>query len=274
MPNKIISVLHKGCKNFFKNPIFFLLRQIYRIIIVIPFEALVTLVWLFVPKKKLNLNEPKSFCFLVTSVIYPKLDKKITYGSVRSVFDPEERAKQTLKTIESIRDKVPQAKIILIEAGLKRDLPFALNDKVDNFIYIGDKRTVRWACDSRFKSLGEAAMLLYVAETFKEKVDFYFKISGRYFLNENFNINEWRQGQFLFYFRPDLEEYISTRLYGFRNEMKMEWKLALIKGVPLSLIGYAIENTLVKFVPRKYIARVNRLGVTGVGASVKDLLVE
>ncbi len=262
---QILPIFKKGVKNFLENPIFFSLRQIYRFFVVLPFEAIVSLYALTLPKEQQALAEPKDFYFLITSVIYPVVGRNVTYGTTRSVFNAEDRASQTLKTIESIRRKVPGAKICLIEAGLKQNLPAHISEKVDQYLYLGDKKIVRWACDSRFKSLGEAVMLLCASAHIPKSADFYFKISGRYFLDEDFDIQKWKDGLMLFYFLQ--HDYVSTRLYGFRKEVFQMWRLALIKGLPFAVIGYAIENTLVSFIPKKYITKIEKIGVTGVSAS-------
>lgn len=268
MLTKFAGKIKKIADNFLRNPLFFLARQLYRIFFIFPYEIIVSAASFFTLHEKLSDKKPSSYCFLVTSVIYSKENKKVTYGGVRSIFIPEERAKQTAHTIATIRQKAPQAKVVLVEAGLWGDLPAGLAEKADQYLYLGDKKLVRWACDSTFKSLGEASMLLYTLKYLKQDADFYFKISGRYFLSDEFNLNDWSDGGFVLHFMQN--DYISTRLYGFRKEMIKTWKFALIKGLPFSFIGYAIENTLAKFLPKKFTRRINRLGVAGLSATVKN----
>ncbi|MFA5062278.1 MAG: hypothetical protein WC526_03980 [Patescibacteria group bacterium] len=256
-----------------KNAVSFLARQIYRVIFIWPFEAVAFLIFYpAVRKSHVKETEPNDFCFLITSVIYSKENKKVTYGGARSIFSPQERAEQTAHTIETIRQRIPQAKVVLIEGGLKGDLPAGLRDMADQYLYLGDKKLVRRAVDSTFKSLGETMMLLSAIKQLNQTADFYFKISGRYCLDDEFNINDWRSGGFVIHFIQ--EDYVSTRLYGFRKEMLAMWKYALIKGLPFSFIGYAIENTLAKFLPAKWTRRINRLGVTGLSATVKDNIIK
>ncbi len=267
MLNKARLTIKKVLNNFLSNPFSFLARQLYRVLFIFPYEIIVSAVSFFTLNEKLNDGKPSSYCFLITSVIYSKENKKVTYGGARSIFTPEERMQQTAHTIATIRQKAPQAKVVLIEAGL-RDLPADLQEKADQYLYLGDKKLVRLACDSTFKSLGETSMLLYTLKYLKQEADFYFKISGRYFLSDEFDLNSWSDGGFVLHFMQD--DYISTRLYGFRKEMMKTWKAALIKGLPFAFIGYAIENTLVKFIPKKFTRRINRLGVSGLSATVKN----
>jgi hypothetical protein len=53
---------------------------------------------------------------LITSVIRPP-DKPLSYTSIRSVFTSNERFIQTKKTIESVRQKIPNGLIMLIECS-------------------------------------------------------------------------------------------------------------------------------------------------------------
>lgn len=271
MINRVLEKFKKAAHNFLSNPVYFLARQLYRIFFIIPFKAVVSLIFILRHREKPVDKQPISFCFLVTSGIYLKAAKKVSYGGARSVFTPEERAEQTLRTIESIRQRAPGARVILIEGGLYEDLPGNLAQKADKYIYLGNKKIVRRAFDSTSKSLGETVILLYAAKYLVD-YDFYFKISGRYFLTEDFDINSWKKAQFSLHYRQ--EDYVSTCLYGFRQEMRHEWKCALIKGLPFSLIGYPIENTLVKFIPKKYVYRISKMGVAGIGATLNDLIIE
>ena len=181
--------------NFLSNPVSFLLRQVYRVFFVWPFQLVVMIGSLFDQNKQSAGKEMVEYCFIITSVIYPKPGKQVQYNGIRSIFSPEERAEQTLRTVESIRLKVPGAKIILVESGLQEILPYELAKKVDQYSYVGNKKLVRWSCDSKQKSLGEIMMLYYAMKKFKFPADFYFKISGRYFLNEEFNLRDWEEGE-------------------------------------------------------------------------------
>lgn len=251
---------------------FFLARQLYRICIIIPYTLIVSVIQFLITL--FNKKSPRQYsgvCFIITSVIYPK-QKSLSYAQTRSVYSPEERALQTIKTIESIRERVPAAKIVLIESGLQRGLPFNLDKKVDMYVYVGDNFFVRRACDSKFKSLGEAAMLLVGTKNIELHADLYFKISGRYFLDENFTLNAWQTEHFrFFYIRPD---YVSTRLYSFGKDMLLMWKFALIKGLPLLFLDYPIEHILCRFVKNKYIIKADKVGVTGADATTGSIVKE
>jgi hypothetical protein len=255
-------------KKFF----YFLLRQIYRVFVIIPFSIVVGIIELLFGRLFTIKSETEAkYCFIITSVIFPK-QKELSYASTRSVYNPEERAAQTLKTIESIKEKVPEARIVLVESGLQEKLPLALSEQVDQYLYVGSNFFVRRACDSRFKSLGEAVMLLSAMGKMKYSANMFFKISGRYFLDENFNIASWQHDLFRFFYIR--EEYVSTRLYSFGKHMLSRWRYALIKGLPLLLLDYPIEHILPRFISKKYIFPINTVGVMGADATSGKIVKE
>lgn len=259
-------------KNSVKKLAYFLLRQIYRVFFIIPYLIMINIIQIFFGRLfKIKSGVEAQYCFIVSSVIYPK-QKELSYASTRSVYNPEERAGQTMQTIQSIREKVPGAKIVLVESGLRADLPLELSNQVDQYIYVGNNFLVRFACDSRFKSLGEAAMLLAAAGSITYKADLFFKISGRYFLDENFNIESWRSELFKFFYIR--EDYVSTRLYSFGHTMAAMWRLALIKGLPLLFLDYPIEHILPRFIPKKYILPMDKVGVMGADATSGKIVKE
>ena len=93
--------------------------------------------------------------FIITSVIYFS-PKKLSNSTARSVFMPEERTLQTIKTINSIREKVPTATILLLEMGKEKNIAKELTGKVDKYVFIGDHTLVNWAVNGKFRGLGEA----------------------------------------------------------------------------------------------------------------------
>jgi len=207
--------------------------------------------------------------FIVVSIIY--LSKRpLSYSNTRSVFSPRERAKQTLKTIQSIKKKIPDAKIILLESGLKKELPFKLNTLADEYFYIGDVPHIRAACDSPFKGLGEVMAMLYIKKYLKDS-DHYFKLSGRYYLNESFNLKKWLGRDLVFKFRNWYV--VSTVLYKFHSSQINALSRALMLTIPLLKIGRPLESVLSWFLPRWRLKKIKTLGVSGqiaVGGSINE----
>jgi len=200
-----------------------------------------------------------SAVWIVISVIH-FARRSLSFSQVRSQFSPEVRAEQTRGTIASIKTHMPDAKIVLVEMGTRRDLPADLTSSVFRYLYLGDKVLVRKCCDSRHRGLGEAVGLL-VASRLLPRADYYFKISGRYFLSDRFDRQKWRT-PFAFHMRR-FDSSVSTRLYGFPASLLGAWRQALLLSVPFLLLGKGIEQMLPRFIPSTAICYMPILGVSG-----------
>jgi len=130
------------------------------------------------------------------------------------MFKPEDRLVQTLLTIHSIKAKVPDAKIILIESApkpLNNRQSVMLLDATDLLIDCTDDAEIKeiyateeWALvnNSRFsrqdiiKNLIEPSCFLTALKMCVEDNDFdgidrVHKISGRYIINDNFKLSRY-----------------------------------------------------------------------------------
>jgi mannosyltransferase OCH1-like enzyme len=129
---------------------------------------------------------------IITSVINC-VDKPLSYYYKRSIFDVNERYKHTLKSIESIKKYIKNVDILFCEcSNLSNNIEIENNIKnnVDyyyNFYQISD---IRNNVESELKGLGEVSILLEglnKLEKINKKYKNIFKLSGRYFLNHNFD---------------------------------------------------------------------------------------
>jgi hypothetical protein len=128
---------------------------------------------------------------LITSVINtPNLP--LSYTRTRSVFTKEERFEQLKKTIETVREKIPETQICLVECSyLYQNEREYLISAVDYFINIYETQNMlliqRMFTIS--KSMGEGTMTMYALQYLNDNnigYDNLFKISGRYWLNDTF----------------------------------------------------------------------------------------
>lgn len=203
--------------------------------------------------------------FIITSVINCTTNP-LSYASKRSIFSIDDRAKQTLKTIESIRTNVPDSKILLIELGFKKDLPYNIESLVDHYLYLGHKKIIRRAADGPFKGLGEA-LGLYLGDRAIQsfQADYYYKISGRYYLDENFNETDWNSETYTA--RRQLGG-ICTVLYGFPKHLYQNWRSSLKESIPSLLKAQSLEAVQARYLeqPINYLTHVGvsgQLSVTG-----------
>src|SRR5215831_9403620 len=130
--------------------------------------------------------------FIITSVINFS-QKKLPGSKTRSVFSPEERMRQTIQTVKSIRAKVPGSFVILLEMGREKSIDRELVNSADKYIYAGNHPFVRWAVNGKLRGLGEALGLIVSRKELFNDADFYYKMSGRYYLNDHFRTEDWNQ---------------------------------------------------------------------------------
>jgi len=211
-------------------------------------------------KDAASFNHP----LVIISSVIQFADRPLSYSAVRSVFSPEERESQTLNTIESVRNKVPAATIVLIEAGINEDFLHRLRKEVDQYIYVGDRFPVRYVANWRHKSLGEA-MALYTgtAKIHSCEPDYYFKLSGRYFLNNNFHASVFGERGFTV---KTYGEQISTRLYGFSPDQFHFWRTTLRASAKHLILGKSIEQVMYKKIKYRISFDLKEIGLSGLVA--------
>lgn len=132
----------------------------------------------------LYIMQNTNILFIVTSVVYT---------TIQSVYTPNERYEQTINTIQSINKYVKNAHIIVVETSLiDQEIVF---DNVIMFYMRYQK------CGD--KSINEAITIksflrtdFYKEFINKNNIDLVFKISGRYFLNEHFDITKFDYSRF------------------------------------------------------------------------------
>jgi hypothetical protein len=207
----------------------------------------------------------KKTLFIITSVAYFK-DAPQNYTDKRSAFNSKTRELQTLNTVKSIRKYARNSEIILIESGIKKDISPKILKAINIYIYTGDNYFVRKACDGPKKGFGEAMSIIFGLKNIidLDKYNYIFKISGRYFLNDRFNIRSFDNADYDFTFKKyDNPVQVSTRLYGFFPSAYKIW----IKAIKKSLIGLyfnkSIEQLLYKNINKRKCNYVNTLGVGG-----------
>jgi hypothetical protein len=183
--------------------------------------------------------------FLITSVINTG-NKAWSYCATRSFYTPQERFEQTLQTIESIRNLNDSSRIMLVECSeLPESMTDTLKSKVDYFLQCIDDADVRAAClNSEKKGYGEAKKSQRAVEyILAHNIQFnrLFKISGRYFLNDQFLKS--RFSETVYTFRRKVDGTNSTVLYSVPYAQMAHYYTALIQTCEVynhHIIGYEI----------------------------------
>jgi hypothetical protein len=126
---------------------------------------------------------------LITSKIYVS-NNRFSYIEKRSIYNKEERYVQTINTINSIKKYIPNVFIVLIDNSI-----FTENEKdvlINNtniFINHNDKILDYYTNNSEIKAIAELCQIKYalnVINNYNIKFNNFFKITGRYIINNNF----------------------------------------------------------------------------------------
>lgn len=166
-------------------------------------------------------REPDPFfrknAVLITSVLYTVGG---THPMSRSVFSHDERFEQTKKTIASVRKYIPNCWIIFIECSpLTAEHDAYIRANVDYFQNLWDT-PIRGRMFTNSKAMGEGTQTIYALNhLFKENLVFdnFFKISGRYFLDDRFDYAKWDNDKIIIQDWNDSKS-VFTFLY------KMSWR--------------------------------------------------
>src|SRR5689334_9404771 len=117
---------------------------------------------------------------IITSAICTVKDP-LSYSFIRSVYTHNERFYQTLNTINSIRLRIPNAYIILLEVTpVDEFMEYILLNVVD--VYVNYNSKLQYITNSPYKSAAEALTILtFLNEHITIDDNTFFKISGRYY---------------------------------------------------------------------------------------------
>jgi len=236
------------------------------------------------------------YTFLITSAINTKF----------GVYNSDQRIQQTLNTVQSIRQRVPAARIILLEMSaisLTEQQKQQLLDAVDNILDFTTDPVVQQLYHSTenwdiVKNVTEVMCfnkaLKQLTQT-NQLVDSQriFKISGRYLLSDDFDIGYYdqysvqshivvsksRDSQFDFA-TTQIERQFMSRLWSWPTVLTAEIIESYDRGLVfmqerLFAGGYAdIEHVLYKFLDHKKVIELDTVGIYGNigpnGTLVKD----
>ena len=202
--------------------------------------------------------------FIILSVITPWNTNAWDYGQ-RSLYSPDERFLQTIETIKSIRKYGGNdANILLIEGGAY-SFEKELSSLVDKYVYVANSRIVRNAVRGNSKAFGEV-MLWLSAMPFivGNRSRYFWKISGRYKLNESFASADWQYDKICGkdVYGNQLE--ISTRLIGFPyRSIHLIIKALLRRFFSLPNSNVVFEGYFLKGLGLHNVCFLDRIGVEG-----------
>ena len=139
--------------------------------------------------------ENKNIVFINSKIIVS--DTAFSYIKKRSIYSRQERMNQTINTITSIRKYIPDAHIVLLDNSVFNILEHNILEQLtDTFINITDNNVLNYFTDVfQYKAFGEISQQLQFFELFLKKdytkIKNFFKITGRYGINEEFDYEQY-----------------------------------------------------------------------------------
>lgn len=202
--------------------------------------------------------------FIVTSAI----------NSFRSVIPMDKRYEQTLETLESIRNKVPDSIIVLAESSpdpvpenilqdLSKRVDYLLtNSKIPDIIQLGKQG---------LQSPAEAYSLYFTLDVIEKlnlpNVQRIFKLTGRGALTDDFHIEDHKSvGKYLFKNRVDSWmskdlQLVDTRIFSFCYSLLPETKEMMKNIINLSLqTGRDLEHCVFQLLDKEKLEERDVLG--------------
>jgi len=222
--------------------------------------------------------------FLISSAINAK----------HGIYTPRERFVQTLETCLSIKKYCPNSDMILLDGGIREmgdgHKDYFFQNGVKNIVSFVNDRDIKEIQRSTNHDIVKNVIEVLMYKTFYENVDHYngtfdygrvFKISGRYKLNENFDVSQHEDaaGKIVIRgpFTSQFPEYVTggvkfqymSRLWSFDSSL-----LPYVRdlyGAILSKMterrehqGYIdIEHCLYDLLSKNFVNEVSKIGVEG-----------
>lgn len=212
---------------------------------------------------------------LITSVICTP-NTPLSYTNTRSVYSHEERFEQTKKTIETVKEKIPNSKILIVEcSNLSVEQTDYLTSRCDYFLNLYTNGIIRNRINSNSKSLGEGTMTLcalkYIIENNIEFENL-IKISGRYWLSDKFEYNNFYNNDIVIKYIENNKDNAFTALYKLPKSVAINFIQFLENRLTdmINCIGY--ENLFAIFIrtEKTQITNLNPIGLDGYVSVAKE----
>jgi len=199
-------------------------------------------------------------CVIITSVISPD-SAPLNYSPIRSIYNDQERFEQTLETIRSVREHIPNSDICLVECSPDSEQLKEFSDSVDFFVNLYPNDSIR---KNPEKGIGEACMILGALGVLEDKgYANFFKLTGRYLVNQWFDASLYENDKIVL---KQTEHYggisMHTFFYKFPKNQLQFFK-NLFKLVTLDLNGECSERYMLAHISMSNVLSVTApLGIT------------
>jgi len=200
----------------------------------------------------------------------------------RGIFSHEERMEQTLKTFESIKKKVPNSAIVTYESGVTlSDKNRDILNKHANLVCLQSVKEImdfsKHNMNSRAEALSTYVILNSIQNQLPKDVKRIFKLSGRYVLQDEFDINAYDNigDKFVFVKRKktwmneemqkhlNVDSLFDTRLYSFTPNLIDYFKSRLGDIFVDTGLGLDLEHSIYKNIDKNLVVEFDRVYCEG-----------
>lgn len=209
-------------------------------------------------------------CACIVTSILRTPDTPLSYTNTRTIYTPQQRFEQTKRSIQSIRDHIPDAYIILVECSklLDEETDY-FTSSVDNMINLYDDEWSRNAVYSSSKSFGEWAMMKSAFQYILNcniQFESVYKLSGRYWITERFDYPKIQQERNAALRVPC--GIVSTRLYKLEPSSVAAFNSFLESSISEMLNYKSFEDLFGEFLTTLPSNSVKYVAVIGVAGNV------
>ena len=208
---------------------------------------------------------------IITSVLNC-INEPLSYYHIRSVLNTEDRFKQSLVSINSIKKYIPNVDILYCECSdlsNNKDYENEIISNVDYYYNFYDNINIQNDVNSALKGLGEISILLEAINKLvdiKKEYTNIFKLSGRYYLNNNFDYSIFNNNNNVVTYWDNSSLAYCTIFYKININDIYLFKSALIKSIPDVKKLNSIEQSIYKYF-QKDIQIVDKLNISGILAT-------
>ncbi len=199
--------------------------------------------------------------FLICSIIHPP-DIPLWGKLKRSCFSDSERLQQTIETCNSIKNKFSNANLLLLELSeLSPNEIQELSPHVTKILLYSEEQDVRNFREQSNRSFGESFQLSHIIDFLDQNsCSMLFKISGRYRLCQNFDLEKYSKEKFTF--KPSKECYY-TVLYSVPGKLVNRYKEIVRKNFQQLASMLDIEHSFYNLIDPEEVETIEYLDCEG-----------
>ncbi len=199
--------------------------------------------------------------FLICSIIHPP-DIPLWGKLKRSFFSDSERLEQTIETCNSIKNKFSDANLLLLEfSELSLTEIEKLSPHVTKILLYSEEKGVKEYREHSNRSFGELFQLSHIVDLLdRNSCTILFKISGRYRLCSDFNIENFSKDKFTF---REATKCYYTVIYSVPGKLIDRYKELVKNNMQQRETMFDIEHSFYELLDREEVETRDEIGCEG-----------